>query len=127
MSAYWIQGSDYSNRAEGDIKTARQMIELLETHDWAAEQLHLDAAGEDACPAGLGIVKEAGVILHLCPNPDGTIMTHCTVTETHKLFGLFNTTKDITLTVEKLDRNIAIAAIPKFLAADENWLKANIK
>ena len=127
MSTYWIQGSDYSVREEDNVTSARQIVERLDAHDWAAEHALLESLGDDGCPAGLGIVREVGIILHLCPNSDGTIMTSCNVSVPYKFLGFINATKLVMLDVEKLARSVAIAAIPKFLAADEAWLKANLK
>ncbi|WP_409431940.1 hypothetical protein ACJ3XI_06870 [Litorimonas sp. RW-G-Af-16] len=120
-----------STRQEGEVSSARQLINIFESYNWAkeaAEQARLETAGLDSCPAGMSIVREPFVFLHLCPSPDGTVATHCIHTQPTKIFfGLFNSTKTTDLEVEKLSWSTAITAISRFLSADEAWLLRNIK
>lgn len=64
----WLQSSDLSSvdlwlDADGAIRT-------LQTHDWTQERQRQsagEARGEETCAAGLGLVRDDGRILHLCP------------------------------------------------------------
>ncbi len=126
---YFIQGADLSMREEGDIKTPTQMVSLFRSFDWASEhalQDRLEQAGDHNCPAGLSIVREPGVFLHLCLNLDGSVLTHCVHAVPTKFLGMFNSIKRTDLFSEKLDYDIAINAISKFILADEDWLLKHI-
>jgi hypothetical protein len=72
----WLQSSDFSSRDIGADLDA--VLHALASHDWQAEHLafeQLEAAGSDACPAGIGLVREDGRILHICPG-QGAAMVH---------------------------------------------------
>jgi hypothetical protein len=64
----WIQSADFSQRdldvdAEGAIRT-------LSSHDWSAETAmakRLEGEGREFCQPGLGLVREDGHLLHVCP------------------------------------------------------------
>ena len=64
----WLQSTDLSSvdldlHVDGAIRT-------LHGHDWAAEagrRAALERAGDECCEAGLGLVRDDGHILHLCP------------------------------------------------------------
>lgn len=65
----WLQSSDFTSvdlvlDEDGAIRT-------LQTHDWARElqqQSAREAEGQEHCPAGLGLVRDDGRTLHLCPS-----------------------------------------------------------
>jgi len=127
---YSIQGADFSTRQEGDVKSAAQLIGIYEATDWSMEQdlqTRLETAGEENCPAGLSIVREPYVFMHLCPNKDDTVMVHAIHCAPSKFLGVFKSQKTTDLQVSSLSKSIAIQAISKFLAADNHWLQANIK
>ena len=106
MSAtYSIQGADLSTRQEGKVKSAVELIGIYQSYDWIAEadeQKILAANGKDNCPAGLSIVREPYVFLHLCPRLDGTVLTHCIHTKPSKFLGVFKSQKTTDLFAEHL-------------------------
>ena len=71
----WLQSSDLSAREFGaDLST---VIAALQDHDWLAEETlehQRSDAGQVSCPAGLGLVREDGRILHICPNASGALV-----------------------------------------------------
>ena len=130
MIEYSIQGADLSIRKESRAQTANKLVNIFESYDWASEhalesQLELD--NQEFCPAGLIILREPYVFLHLCPRPSGTVLTHCVHTALKKVLGIFKFEKSTNLAAENLSRNIAIQAITKFFNADNDWLLTNIK
>lgn len=117
-------------RQGGEVQSSAELVALFNSYDWKAEhnsQSKLLAEGQEACPAGLSIVREEGVFLHLCPNEQSTVMTHCIHLTPRRVLGFFKATKKTHLFDEKLNANIAVQAISKFLSADEDWLSKNIK
>jgi len=129
-ATYSIQGADFSTRQEGDVKSAAHLIGIFETYDWATEhalQTRLESTGEENCPSGLSIVREPFVFMHICPNEDGTVEMHCIHVTPTKLLGLFKSNKTTDLQVSSLPNSVSLQAITKFLAADNDWLLANIK
>lgn len=72
----WIQSADLSSR-DMDVD-AEGAMRAFSSHDWAGESARarqLEADGEEWCPAGLGLVRGDGHVLHLCP--DGvTLVVH---------------------------------------------------
>jgi hypothetical protein len=72
----WLQSADLSHRdfeadADGAIRT-------LSSHDWDAETAlskRLESEGKESCPAGLGLVRKDGQILHVCPE-GGSAVVH---------------------------------------------------
>jgi len=126
---YSIQGADFEVREESEWKTPHQMVALFSSYDWKQElelQNNLEAGGKDNCPPGLILVREIGIYLQLCPNGDGTVYTHCIQIKPSKLLGLFKTMSPTDVNVPHLDHDLALRAIPKFMANDEDWLQANI-
>jgi len=127
---YSIQSADLSIKAEGAWESPKQMIELFTSYDWNGElalQAELEKNAAERCPPGLILVREIGVFFHLCPNPNGTVTIHCTQKLPRKIFGVFKLTLDKLVTKESASHTLALRAIPKFMANDENWLQANIK
>lgn len=79
----WLQSADLSAvdldlDAEGAVRT-------LQGHDWAGEQARrsaLERASGEYCDPGLGLVRDDGHLLHICP--DGA-----TATVHHRRHGRF--------------------------------------
>jgi hypothetical protein len=73
----WLQSSDLSSRSlRADTGS---VLEAFETHDWLAEDLsmqQLERDGLDSCPAGIGLVRGDGQILHVCPGPGAALVHH---------------------------------------------------
>src|SRR5690606_34730305 len=73
----WLQSSDLSSRTiRADTAS---VLEALETHDWLTEDLtmqQLERDGLDSCPAGIGLVRGDGQILHVCPGPKTALVHH---------------------------------------------------
>ena len=72
----WLQSADFSHRDfEADVDGA---IRARSSHDWYAETAlskRLEAEGKECCPAGLGLVRGDGRILHVCPE-GGSAVVH---------------------------------------------------
>jgi hypothetical protein len=64
----WLQSADLSSV---DLQLhVEEAIRTLHGHDWAGEEVRraaLERAGGEWCEPGLGLVREDGQILHLCP------------------------------------------------------------
>ena len=127
---YYIQGSDLSNREEGEYKSASQLQDLFETYDWASEralQAQLEESGEENCPAQLGVVKEIDVFLTLIQNADGTISIYAQYDEPYKLLGVLPWSRSRTVESLASSKNLAMESISRFLRSDNAWLAQNIK
>lgn len=65
----WLQSADFSSvDLDLDVEAA---IRTLQTHDWAREESRraaLERAGDDWCDPGLGLTREDGQFLHICPS-----------------------------------------------------------
>lgn len=65
----WLQSADVSSKDL--VLGAEEAVRLLSTHDWAAEESarrRLESERKDFCPAGFGLVRADGNILHVCPD-----------------------------------------------------------
>lgn len=65
----WIQSADFDAR-EFDLNE-NAAKRLFVEHDWVSEvrkQNAREEAGNEACPPGIGFVRDDGRILHLCPD-----------------------------------------------------------
>jgi len=64
----WLQSADFSTRDfEASVDEA---IEAFSSHDWAREAAlakRLESEGNEACEAGLGLVRADDEFLHICP------------------------------------------------------------
>ena len=73
----WLQSSDLSTQnLKADVHS---VLDALESHDWLAENLameQLEKSGSDSCPAGIGIVRGDGQILHICPSRSTALVHH---------------------------------------------------
>lgn len=71
----WLQSADLSHRDfDVDVDGA---IRALSSHDWVGETAlskRLESEGRDFCPAGLGLVRRDGQILHVCPEGDSAVV-----------------------------------------------------
>lgn len=128
---YTIQSADLSIKAEGPWGTPEKMVELFTSYDWNGElalqaKLEREEAGE-VCPPGLILLRESGVFIHFCPNPNGTVTIYCMQKLPRKLFGVFKIKLNTEVTKERASHALAQRAIVKFMANDEDWLQANIK
>jgi len=85
MSTYWIQNGDISVSVDDDpVQSVAQVIDALDSYDWISQnqiQQELEKQGKDNCPPGLGVVREAGIILHICPDGEG-----CTENQSEEFF-----------------------------------------
>jgi hypothetical protein len=77
----WLQSADLSS-VDLDLHV-EGAIRALHGHDWAAEAARraaLERAGEEWCEAGLGLVRDDGHILHICPSgATATVYHHARV------------------------------------------------
>jgi hypothetical protein len=73
----WLQSSDLSSQEIGtDVES---VLLALASHDWLAERQvfdQLEGAGSDCCPAGIGLVRDDGQILHICPDQGSALVHH---------------------------------------------------
>lgn len=64
----WLQSADLSAvDLDLDVDGA---IDALHGHDWASESARraaLERAGDEWCDPGLGLVRDDGDLLHICP------------------------------------------------------------
>lgn len=91
----WIQHADFSEH-EFDLDLA-STLRKFEDVDWQAElamEKKLVESGDANCPPGLGIVHPKNRILHICPNPSGSLV-HFHYPQ--KVMGLFSRQKSLTL------------------------------
>lgn len=127
---FWIQKSDLSVAIDDEVVTsAAQVLSVFDTFNWQAELDNLkesESTGDENCPAGLGIVKPNGEILHLCPNPDKTVLAIWHHRVPYKLFGFIKITRINLTTDENLALQTAREAINRFIKEDDNWLLSNI-
>lgn len=65
----WLQSADLSSvDLDLDVEGA---VRALQGHDWAGEESRrtaLERAGGEWCDPGLGLVREDGHLLHICPS-----------------------------------------------------------
>jgi hypothetical protein len=65
----WIQSADASSK---DLALeVEDAVRLLSAHSWAEEESmrkSLESERKDFCPAGFGLVRGDGNILHVCPD-----------------------------------------------------------
>lgn len=111
----WVQHADFSED-EFDFDLA-STLSKFEDVDWPAElamQQKLVESGGENCPPGLGIVHPTERILHICPNPSGTLV-HFHYPQ--KLMGIFSRQKSVTL------ENVRPDQIKRFIHAffDQEW------
>ena|SRR5690606_30030521 len=73
----WLQSSDLSWRAlRADVGS---VLDSFQAHDWLSEDASMrerEESGLDACPAGIGMVRGDGQILHVCPGPTTALVHH---------------------------------------------------
>ena len=73
----WLQSSNFSTQSlKADVNS---VLEALESHDWLGENLamqQLERSGSNFCPAGIGIVRGDGQILHICPDRKSALVHH---------------------------------------------------
>ena len=71
----WLQSADFAHRdVDADLDG---VLAAFASHDWDSEaQLaeRLASEGQDFCPAGLGLVRSDGQILHICPGRDSVVV-----------------------------------------------------
>ena len=131
MLTYWIQKADLSTAVEDEVVTSASLVlSAFDNFDWQAELNNfeqLGAKGVENCPPGLGVVRPNGVILHLCPNSDESVMAFWHHKVPSKLLGFINSTRIETTTVENLELKIAREAINRFIKGDDEWLIRNFK
>jgi len=133
--SYWIQNSDYSNPtglSESELVTsAAQVIEVFNGYDWAKEnayQARCEEGGSDCCPAGMGIVKTAGVILHICPNVESkTAVMHMHYPVPTKLLGFIKTQKASLTTFSDVPWPMIADVISKFLEDDYDAISETLE
>ena len=82
----WIQRHDYSSD-EKDCFDVDQAKHALASFDWKSELTKRDQPDIESCDPGLGLVKDDGSILHICPQNDESCYVHYHYTVTSKLFG----------------------------------------
>ena len=71
----WLQSSDLS--AHDLSLDAAEAVRTLQTHDWAQEirrQADRERSGLESCPAGIGLMRDDGQILHICPSGDSALV-----------------------------------------------------
>ncbi len=71
----WIQLHDFSNdeKAVVDIEQAKH---ALTTFDWDSELSKCRQPDIESCDPGLGLVKDDGSILHICPQDADSCYIH---------------------------------------------------
>ena len=71
----WLQSSDLSVREfETNLQGA---LDALARHDWSNEEKlrsELERQGQEYCDSGLGLVREDGRILHVCPGGETSVV-----------------------------------------------------
>lgn len=128
--SYWIQNSDFSNPGGlGDsnpFESVAHFMGILQTYDWAKENAYEDkcmANDDPCCPAGIGIVKPCGHILHICPNAknqSGLVSLHHK--KPGKLFGLIKMKRTTVSDFENVPRSKFEACVKNFMASDYNQI-----
>jgi len=135
MSAtYWIQNSDFSSpdgfNDSQPVKSARQLIELLNNYDWKTQnefEREKDFDGDVCCRAGMGILKP-GFILHICPNLfDQTALIFFHTDEPYKRFGIFNAVRNVVYDFRPVPIDLWARAIELYMSDQHAALVQNLE
>lgn len=124
--SYWIQNSDFSNPTGLDdsnpFQSVAHILQMIETYDWGRENAYekkSHASADDCCPAGIGIVKPGGTMLHICPVAvDRTAQIHLHYKTEVKLLGLIKTTKGVVNSFENVAWSLFEPIIELFIKSD---------
>jgi len=135
MTSYWIQNSDFSNPDGMDnanpFQSVSHILELIDNYDWAKENIYeaeQEKTGQDYCPAGIGIVKAPGVILHICPQAkDKTALIHLHYKLPQKLFGFIPTQKDVQISFNYVPWAAFENCLQSFMQSDYDRIAQALK
>ena len=91
MTKCWLQRADFS-ADEREVEHADLAYGWFRDIDWPGElefMQKLEESGVESCPPGLGVIRDDGAILHLCPNGAGIMSAEVHGTSRLWLFQLF--------------------------------------
>jgi hypothetical protein len=106
----WIQLHDFSNTEEKNVN-AEQAKQALSTFNWQSELAKRDQANVEACDPGLGLVKDDGSILHICPQNNESCYILYDYSTTQKIFGFIPIKTRKTHSIESCPLSKAIELI----------------
>lgn len=111
----WIQHSDFTeDEFDLDFASTLRMFRDMDWLDELAMEEKRSESGDECCPPGLGIVHPKDRILHICPNPSGTLVHYH---YPQKVMGMFNRQESLTL------KNVRPDQVEKFIYAffNQKW------
>ncbi len=116
----WIQSADFSTK-EYELDEPETQ-ELFLGHDWAHEIELLrekELGGKEWCDPGIGLVREDGQILHICPEAENTTVHYH---RPEKILGLFRSRNRV-LTRSSFPRSHVPKLISHFFRYEDHLLE----
>jgi hypothetical protein len=92
MMNVWIQRHDFSSEERDDL-SLKDAERILRDFDWLSEREKQSRSVDGGCDPGLGLVRQDGRILHICPGPDDRCYLHYHYPETRKILGFIPVTR----------------------------------
>ena len=129
MLPYWIQSSDLSVEDFASAEAAEIVDDLMRVN-WiaAAEQRKkLEAAGDEYCPAGLGINAPDGRLLHIRTDENNRCVIEYSFYDKEKLLGFITRRKYHAGTIENAPLEIAPSLIKAFFENRYSDVKQKIE
>ncbi len=125
----WIQKHDLSAE-EFTLSSPQEAIEILLTFDWATEsqkQKEKEENDIENCPAGLGIVAQKGLFLHICPDEDFKCLVSFRYPKTTKILGILPRTFHHLNSAEEVTKVQATELIKLFFASQYSEIEEILK
>lgn len=118
----WIQHSDL--KVENlEPHDCQRLLELFKAHPWEAEQtlyVRLEQANDECCPAGIGVNKLTGELLHICQESSGQFFLFVEAVKKTKFLGLFPGKRTLYWSPKNLSVTDVLGVIESFYAMNSD-------